>query len=296
MRLDRTFGHPLLGAAMLLLGAATAAGQEYAIHLDRPSKVGQTYTISAVTQFKMENTLGAPGIQPRRQQEAFTVELDGTVEVLAVDQKSREPTKVSCTVSKCVRDEQPLLAEGTVLVAYSGPDDTRYMVNDQPVQQPIAASLHEVLGTHRPGAPGDDAVFGTDQPKKVADTWPLHPQGAAKLFSHEGVDVSQDRITGSAKLTGVRETDGRKLLEIETESSITDLHGVLPDGMAVIGGNASFHYTGLVPADGEGMSPGGTSQMKFSMKLEGEDLHNRPFYNNVSVERTAKVEYKELKN
>jgi len=277
-----------------LLLAVAADGEEYNIRLSHPEKVGDAYIRSVHAQFKMDNTSRVRGYPPQRRQEAFTVEMEGTVQVLAVDEKSGQATRLSCTVSKLARDGRPLFPEGTVVVAENKEGTTQYTVDGQQVAPPAAQALGEVLSAHTPGAPdNDDTLFGTNEPKKVGDTWPADRQAAARAFSHEGVEVSKDHVTGTVRLAAVKEVEGKKVLDIETDVDLTDLKGVLRDVTVVTGGTLSLHAAGLYPADGQGMRDSNTMSWKLNMRVDGLTLADEPSHVDVNIERSATIIMKE---
>lgn len=107
----------VLGVLVLPMSAARGQAQEYKIVIDRPEKLGQRYTIHATGRTKQTATMTAPGAAPRTQSAEVAVELDGTIKVLAIDEKSGKPTKLECTVAKCLKDQKPLIDAGAVLTA-----------------------------------------------------------------------------------------------------------------------------------------------------------------------------------
>lgn len=288
--------HPcsfLLGWVLLV---ATAAGEEqYNVRFSHPDKEGDTYVRSVQAQFSVDSTRRVPGYPPHRQQQSFTVELTGTVQVLAVDQTSGEPTKLSCTLSKLLRDGRTVLGEGTVVIAENKDGDTKYTVDDEPVAPPVAQALTEVLPVHRPGAPdNDDTIFGTSEPKKVGDSWPVNRDATARAFSHEGVEVDKDHVAGTVKLTGINESDGRKFLSFVADLNITGLKGVLPDATVITSGTLSTHSDARVPADGEGKQRGERLRWRTNMQVNGLTLADEPLQIDIAMERSAVVTIKEV--
>ena len=286
-------GAPALIWALLLVGAVR--GEEYNIRLSRPDKVGDTYFQSVRAKFELHNMSRVREGLPRTQQEEFSVELEGTIKVLAVDEKNRQATKLSCIVSKLARDGQPVFPEGTVVIAESRQGTTQYTVNDQPVDSPAAQALKEVLWTNRGDTPDDDdTLFGTSQPRKVGDTWSVNPDAAVRAFSRDGVEVSKDRVAGTVGLTGVKEIDGKTFLSVAANVNITGLKGVLHDATVITDGTLSVRSDALVPADGQGKRASQSLHWRFDMQVDGFTLSDEPLHVDVTMQRNASVTVKEV--
>lgn len=288
--------HTCSFAVSWLLLLATCGGEEqYNIRLDRPDKVGDTYSQSVQAKFKQDNLSRVRDSLPRSQQAEFSVELEGTVKVLAVDEQNRQATKLSCTVAKLVRDGQPVLAEGTIVIAENNKGTTRYTVDDQAVDPPVAQSLREVLWTSRGDtSDNDDTLFGTNQPRKVGDSWSINPDAAVRTFSRDGVEVSKDRVAGTVGLTGAKQIDGKTFLSVAAHANITGLRGVLPDATVVTDGTLSVRSDALIPADGQGKRASQTLHWRLDLQVDGLTLSDEPVHVDVTIERSASVTIKEI--
>ena len=109
----------LLGLCRLLLAADPA--KTYAIVLNRPAKVGETYRLSVdgtEKEWLEEYDFAFPG--DIRGTETFAMKLDGIVKVIQVDEHNRSIAE-TLTITKCVQlakaTELPLALPGTVIDA-----------------------------------------------------------------------------------------------------------------------------------------------------------------------------------
>src|SRR4051812_25125045 len=101
------------------------------------------------------------------------VHLEGTVEVLDVN-KSGEEAKVTCAVTKCVRQtaegDAELIPAGRVVTAVAGKDKTTFGVDQGTLSDEAREALDLVLRLSDDDGVTDDDMYGADEPKKVGDT------------------------------------------------------------------------------------------------------------------------------
>src|SRR4029079_2939465 len=99
----------------------------YEVKLARPIKVGMKYHITTDGALVRETTISRAGVTAKQPDDGFGVHLEGTVEVLALDQIGEE-AKVSIAIDKCARitsaGENDLIPKGKVLIAEGKGKDT----------------------------------------------------------------------------------------------------------------------------------------------------------------------------
>lgn len=283
----------LAGLWCLVVASALTQGQEYKVRISQPEKVGNKFAISSTATEKLSTTVDVRGIPP--QEVAYTIDLDGTVEILAVNDKTGQPTKLSCTVSKCTRDGQKLYDAGTVIAADSKNGHEVITVNGNELDPRSTEQLSGILQTHKPDdTETDDKMFGTEQPRKVGDSWPVNSEAVAKAFSEqgEGLPINKDDVSGSVKLVSVQKVEGKDYLEVVADLTVKNIQGKT-NGANITGGNLAGHMTALLPAD-EGRRPLNDSMsmtMKMSAKAPGPNGQDVAL--NMSVQREVKTKISE---
>ena len=194
-------------------------------------------------------TVDVPGAGPQKQSEAFKTDLQGTIKVLAIDDRTKQATKLQCTVDKLTRDGKSVLEAGTVVTAENTAGQTTFTVNGNPVEHTAAPVLDLLLSVHKAGSPSDDEMFGTDKAVPVGGTWPINTAAAAADAARNGLPLTKDNLHGDAKLVGVKEVGGKQALDIAVDMAAENFSGAMPNGGTIASGSAKSHFTGLFPTD-----------------------------------------------
>jgi hypothetical protein len=281
---------PLASILMLLAAASSGYAQEYKVVLDRPEKVGQTYQIHGTGKSTQSVTVNVPGAPPQKEDNSFSVQLDGTIKVLEVGEKTGEPTKIECTVSKCTKDEQSIVDAGSVITAETKEGKTAFTMNGMPVEPPVTQALEVILEVHQPGTPSNGAVFGTDQPQKVGATWPINAEAAAVGAAKSGLPVSKDAIKGEAKLIGVKEVEGKKALEIAASMNVANLSGNVPEGK-IDSGSITAQISGLFPVDETAQPLSSNLTLTIHMKMTVNGPGGQSIGADTDVVRSNQIKY-----
>jgi hypothetical protein len=284
-------GFLLLG--LILTGVAGA--QEYKVALDRPQKVGQTYTISATGSSKSNTVVTVPGQVPQNQSESYTVALDGTVKVLAIDAMTSQATKLEITVTKALRDDKPVLQPGVVIVAENVEGKTVFTSAGMPVDQAAGTALDVVISTHQPGEPSDNAVFGTDKPQKVGDTWAVDSDAAARGSAKSGLPVDKNDIKGEVKLAGVEKVNGKDVLHIEADLNVAKMAATLPNGPKIDSGTMKAHFEAVLPADDTSLPISESQSTQFHLSMTSPTPDNQSAKIDVDASRSNKISYGDVK-
>jgi len=283
----------LSGLLCVVLVSAIARGQGYKVRISQPEKVGNKFSISSTATEKMSSSVALPGVPP--QEMAYTLDLDGTVEVLAVNDKTAQPTKLSCTVAKCTRDGEKVYDAGAIITADSTGGHPVITVNGNEADAHTTEQLTSILQTHKPGdSEADDKMFGTDQPQKVGNSWPVNSEAVAKAFSEQGdgLPISKDDVSGTVKLVSVQKVEGKEYLEVVADLDVKNIHGQ-SNGANIESGSMTGHMTALLPAD-EGARPLDDSMsMKMKMTAKAPGPNGQDLTVSMNVQRDVKTKISE---
>ena len=275
---------------LLLCAALTAAAQEekkddkkqYDVRITRPLKVGQKYRITADGALLRQVTLRSGREEKQQPEVGFGVRLEGTVEVLAVDDVGEE-SKVACTVDKCTRitpeGETPLVEKGKVIVAEGQEKDTKFTLKDgAALPKGASEALELVISLDTGDTLTDDELFGTKEKKAVGESWPVAPEAVSKDAARVGVVVKPEDVEGLFRLDGVEKAEGQECLRLSgslkmkrlTRSADEDDDSGLPKGFAVTGGWMEARYSGLFPVDASAGSLSESVSMTFVTDIKGK--------------------------
>lgn len=260
--------------------AADDAQRDYEIKLTRPETVGLRYTMTAEGALLRRTTLIVGGQSRRQPEEGLGVKLEGTVEVLAVNDKGRA-TKIACDVSRCVlvtsgEGEKELIPAGKTIIAEGAADETTFKLKDGQGELPpgAAAALDLVISLENdPDDSTDDEVFGTAQRQKVGGEWPMDAERMARDAQNEGVKVKKESVSGAVKLAAVEAVDGAECLKLTGRVDAGDVEPPapqevgLPETLKPAGGSIRYRFVVLLPTD---VSAGALSE---SISIRHETAH-----------------------
>jgi hypothetical protein len=267
------------GLAVVFALVTTGIGQggdakTYDVKLHRPSKVGDKVQFTASTS-ERQTVNATVGGQSRKQDEKFNAEASGVLEVLAVDSKGNE-TKITATIEKCVKvdgDKRTDLApKGTVVIAER--KDGQLSVTSKDPNEALSDEAVRALKTLLPvdksdSATTDDEIFGTNQKRKVGESWAVNAEAVAKNLAAELPGVKKENISGQVKLQSVKTVNGVECLELAIEMTFKDLAPPMPAGMKVEKGEGKMTMIGTVPIDPSVALKAGDMRMEFTILSKG---------------------------
>jgi hypothetical protein len=258
----------LLACLALLCACGVTTAQDkpdpdkaYDVRLHRPLKVGMKYSLTADGALVRQVTIKKGDVPTKQPDDGFGVRLEGTVEVLALDQLGEE-AKISCTVDKCTRitseGETVLVPKGKAFVAEGKGKDTKFSLKDggeMPKEASEALELVISLDTNKTLT--DDDLLGTKDKKKVGETWKVSSENVAKDSERVGVTVKPQDVEGSFRLDGVEKVGAIECLKLSGNLKVNHLltradeneDDALPEGFVVEGGSMEAKYAGLFPVD-----------------------------------------------
>lgn len=260
--------------------AEQATDKRYPIKFVRPVTVGTKYHYvadGAILQ-RMKMTVGGkPG---RSSEDGHGIHVEGTVEVLAVNDEGEE-AKVACKLDKCVRmtgeDEKELIPAGRVVTAVAGKEKTTFTLDEGAISKEAEEALDLVLRLPEDDGYTDDDVYGTKEPQKVGASWPVNAEAMAKSAEDEDVKVDPKDVGGSLKLEAIETVEGVECLKISGSLSVKRLIPKAPEGLPpgtkVVNGSMDARFSGLFPTD---LSKGSLSEsmsmvMSNTLKREADD-------------------------
>lgn len=285
----------IVPGACVLVFALAARAEDYKVVLNRPETVGQTYSIHATGESSQNVTVDVPGAGPQKQSESFKAELQGTIKVLAIDDHTKQATKVECTLDKLTKEDKSVLDAGTVVTAENTAGQTTFTVNGNAVERTVAPVLDLLLSVHKAGSPSDDEVFGTDKAQAVGGTWPINAAAAAADATKSGLPITKDNLHGEAKLVGLKEVGGKQALDVAADMTADNLSGPMPNGGKIESGSVKAHFTGLFPTDPARQPFQQGQSMEVHMKASAPGPNGQPVAIETSMTRSMTADFGESK-
>jgi len=193
---------------------ATQPAREYRIRIHRPEKAGQVYKVTLRGETKYD----------RERKRAF--DFNGTRKVLATDANGL-PVKSELTCGSCVAEADTgrtelLVADTVVIVAKKDgkvdvqPKDPNGNLDCQ-AKGPLATATYML-----PLPAFDmDAWFGTDKPRKVGESWPIHAEVIRAAIEKSGDSTDNQNITGRTTLLGLTKVGGIACLDLRIEMEVS---------------------------------------------------------------------------
>ena len=285
----------IVPGAFVLLFALAARAEDYKVVLNRAETVGQTYAIHATGQSSQNVTVDVPGAGPQKQSESYKAELQGTVKVLAIDDHTKQATRIQCTVDKLTKEDKSVLDAGTVVTAENAAGQTTFTVNGNPVERTVAPVLDLLLSVHKAGSPSDDEIFGTDKAQAVGGTWPINTEAAAADATKSGLPITKDNLHGDAKLVGLKEVGGKQALDVSADMTADNLSGAMPGGGKIESGSVKAHFTGLFPTDPAQQALQQGQSMEVHMKASAPGPNGQPVAIEMSMTRSMTADFGDSK-
>ena len=274
--------HVLSCLALLLCTPAGADDKTYDIKLARPVKVGTKYAITTDGALVRETTIKRGAVTQKQPEDGYGVHLEGTVEVLALDEIGEE-SKVAITVDKCTRitseGETELVPKGKVLLAEGQGKDTRFSLRGGgELTKDATDALDLVISLDTNDTLTDDDLLGTKDKKKVGQSWPVTSENVAKDSERVGVVVKPGDVEGSFRIDGLEKKDDVECLKLSGNLKVKNLvtkadeneDDGLPEGFVVEGGSMEAKYAGLFPVDSSVGSLAESASMTFVTHVKGK--------------------------
>lgn len=255
--------HAQLFAALFLAipVAIFAAGPEaYPIRLDRPSELGAKYVISAAGTVKQTGVLFSNGRElplPDDTDYELTLQFKGDARIDAVDTRGR-PTRITYHVAQCVlsaptakgKSEKIVAEPGSILVAKLVDQDTTFEIAGKELDSQSLTALKATLAI--PAGKSDEETFGSTDPRKPGESWPISATRAAAGFTERGLNVAAANIQGTTTFAEIVTRQNIPCASIRIDMTARGLKpapGAEPPGFKTDGGAIAAQMSALYPLD-----------------------------------------------
>jgi hypothetical protein len=204
------------------VATSAAAGEEqptkYVMSFDRRPAVGESYKFTC--SYKHTQTATFAGPEKRDPwKRLYVANCEGIWTPLEAG-KDGKTTKISFTVARFTYqlndDPEQSIPSGTTVTSELKDGKTVFAMNGDEVSGDVRLVLEEFmfLGS---GLVSADERFGTKVPRAVGEEWPMSATATAAAFGVVGSNVDEKDITGTVKLSGLREVDGAQCFVIESD-------------------------------------------------------------------------------
>jgi hypothetical protein len=227
-------------------------GQEFEIHLTRPAQVGEKYEVTALGSRSSQMNMSRRGQVLQKNISSLSAKLEGLFTVLEIDQK-KQATKASMVVSRCVvsregkKDEEEVVPRGTRILLQQQQGETIAIINEKRAPERVTEILDILISLNRGDT--DNDIMGTNERKKVGDTWPMNNIKAAAALSTSIATALPKNIKGVAMLESTVEVEGINCLRVKGNIEISGVTPPLPVGMDIVKSNITAILSGDFPID-----------------------------------------------
>lgn len=236
---------------ILFLLTAVCYANDYQVKLDRLDKPGDRSSIDLFANQSMNMQVSANGQVIKQLDSQYTLKLTGVLSVIEVDDKN-EASKILVKVTQCTKTEKgrwvPFLKEGDEVVVFRENGTTVTLVNGQTAEDSVAKVLRDVLAVHESSKPTDDDIFGTTNRVKEGEEWPVNLKLAASDFQSKDITISEESMTGKAKLNRILEDQGTKCQEVTANVHVTSI-GLPVPGFKTDKSEMTVSFLGYFPLD-----------------------------------------------
>lgn len=249
------------------LGAQTAptSRERHVVRFERPRTVGARYRIEASGEktLRMEQRGAAAPVRDERTvvrmvavERILTVNAIGEAINSEFTVESLEVDRAGTTVNALARGTVFLLERATT------PDtQARITVGGAPVAADIADALAVVVSRKVSGV-SDDEVFGSANPRRVGERWPINADVAQRELAANG--LTDVRLRGEVRTVELTTVDSLPCLVIT--ASMSGRLGAIPNMPSIatfVSGTVETTHRGAFPTDGTSRPP--TTEMTMAL-------------------------------
>jgi hypothetical protein len=188
-------------AFFVLATTLIAGAQEYEIKLHRPAKVDQRFRVTAVGREFSDMKVVAEGVILKNQHNEFDLEYEGEMTVLGVGGNGRansQSHKVIRLVKTMAGEKKTLLEPGTIVKAYREDKRRVFEIAGASVSKELNEALALAIDVGDTNSPTDDELIGTNDRKKIGDSWSANRATLEKLISRDSngaIKISSGEFT-----------------------------------------------------------------------------------------------------
>jgi hypothetical protein len=222
------------------------------ILLTRPDRVGARARVRRVTSDVRTTRTSKNGGPPKTETVRRRVELDAVTEIRAVDD-NRRATEIRYVIDrleaagpKGLRPILPPKSELVVLRKAGTPGELR--IESQPLDEASLQALKSVIPTTL-GVNTEQHVFGTTEPRKIGDSWPVDADRARDGIAEVGIR-SPGKARGTTRVVEQRQEGGEDCLFVlgQLELDRFELPD-MPQGARTERSRLAMRFSGAYPLD-----------------------------------------------
>lgn len=250
--------------------AAASKTETYPILLQRPSAVGDRFEFEAEAELLQEEAFYDGPEQLDSGLHTAWVKLEAIGEVVAVDERGgivKAYYEVKDHQARLRGNPLDGLLPGSVIVAETVDGITILSLQEGALAQAHAVILAQVLETARPGAPSDDDLFGSEAPRAVGESWPVHEEQVYQAFLNGGLVLPPGEIEGKATLERKTEVEGSECVHVAGSVSAANVRPADVKPEEVEFSELSLRFEGDYPLDPELPALTGKIETRFFVKL-----------------------------
>jgi len=239
-------------AIFLFSPSAQAEEQAYTIRLSRPTKVGDRFRLIANSRHAERVAIFIGEVPVKTRIDDYNVELNGTLTALEVA-RNGNVGKSALVIEKLMftsgGETKALFGSGTTAIVSDNGERRVYTINDMPADALAEKALRAVLSGAISSGPTDDEAFGTEDKKRVGDSWQVNRDLLVKSLYEKGklsVDIAD--VQGLMTLQGVVKGGPRDYLVIGGSINIERFTVPLPPEFNAQEGKIEINFSGRFPA------------------------------------------------
>lgn len=257
----------------------------YPIRLEREARAGARFDLTSEARiFRSEGVVeGEEAVQSEGSGEG-KVRLEARATVEAVNSEggiTRARYEVKSFEGSIDGTAVEAIPAGSVLTTHTDGQQTRIRLEGGELGPQQLLLLIQVLETAREGEPGDDDLFGTEEPQAVGAAWPLHPAAVVAAFSANGTELTVDAVSGGSRLVAQRPVAGVECLQIEGRLDVVQMIPPGVDETAFVNARLSLEYSGDYPLDDTRLAMDGRILSRLEIRhilFEPEEEGDLPVY------------------
>jgi hypothetical protein len=217
----------------------------------KSDRAGQRYDATITVGYERERNGTRDGKSTWQQTEAFTLDLDGTVEVL--EARDGDATKQAITVERFDRTEginrEAVVPPGSVIIVERGERSSKYSLKSGEIDPKKLRFVEMISQLRSEDEPSEDETYGPGAPQPVGASWPVNAARFARSLSSSFV-AKPESVMGTVRLIAVEQNQARTCLHVEAEASASDVRlASLAKEWKQTVGNVHTGFALLLPMD-----------------------------------------------
>jgi len=245
-------GRGFFAIMVLALSVRLAQGEDCKVKPIRPVKVGEEYSSSVTAKFSKTTVTTKNGEETDRKTDAFTAACQGSVKVLAINDRTGVATKIRFQVDSMTKSNRTFYPQGTVIIAERTGADANFEIEGERPDEDHAAVLNALLGDvgRNHGLTNESEGKAAAQPQAVGSTWTLSTDKILDQFSDEDLPITADQLKGESQLVSLKKVDDKDAMVVQSKITADGLNKDLDGGRGSMSdGKFSLVATDVLPLD-----------------------------------------------